>query len=326
MKNKFINNDQLIKYVINISKEVFSEKEQFYVQNVRINKLAILVAEDLANNDIEVKDFVWGYYRHGFYSPSIKTYINSEYNGRFNLNTAFHIDIDIPETLSSLMHNKISELRKFFIRDKKSFFDWIYTKKTPEEYRSFYDSTRKLSEWFENLDQDITHFDGFQTTLFNRLDRNISGIISNYYISLGYIHDDELLNILRIFTDLVEDLALQFNNGYNPSKVRLYLNRLNSIYDSILTIITPYTDTLRGDPLAISKEIENHNSKVDYFKGNIKNQLEELYNVFEEENILPKFEQMQKELHEVENQVPNGTMDLNEIYETLFDYQGNINK
>ena len=40
-----------------------------------------------------------------------------------------HFDIEIPETFSRLMYSKISELRKFFIRDKLSFFDWIYTKK-----------------------------------------------------------------------------------------------------------------------------------------------------------------------------------------------------
>lgn len=315
-----LNEDEFIGSVIDISKDVFDTKDQQYVTKTRINKLSILVANELQKVNINIEGFVWGYYRHGFYSPNVNKYISFNYGGEFNLRNVDKVGVDVSKNLYSFIFDVIKQYKKFFVKDHNQFPKWIYSEKTPMEYQSFYKSHMALSQWFEDITMDLRK--GFQKNLFGRNDRGITNLISNYYYSLWFVEDDETLILFRKFTDLVEDLALKFNNEYNPKKIEFYLLKLNKLYNykkkaSILNLLTPYLNTIKGDPQAIPFAIKHHQNKVSGFKKEINKKLDEIYFEFEKEGLLPTFEEMDKELEEFISQSPPGTKNLDEIYDIL---------
>ena len=313
--------DQFIEYVINTSKDVFEDNNQKYITKTRINKLSILIFEELAKEDIHVNGFVWGYYRHGFFSPNVNNYIDRKYMGEFNLGKINETGLEISGNVYSFIYKAINELKKYFVRNKVQFPKWVYTKKTPKEYRSFYTSHRLLVNWFKEIENDTKN--GYQITLFNKNDREITRLITRYYRSLWYIEDRKTLELFRRFTDLLEDLALKHNNGYDPYKIRLYLKKLNTLYDnkndSVLNIITPYLLTIKGESEAINKEKERYNAKINSFKEHLDVKLNELYIEFEEEGLLPTFEEMREEVDQSIDHAPQNTKSLDEILDTLFD-------
>ncbi|MCE7698122.1 MAG: hypothetical protein K8E24_004575, partial [Methanobacterium paludis] len=95
-----------------------------------------MAANELINHDIPVKGFVWGYYKHGFFSPNVNQYIRNNYNGKFNLsNVNGDKTSEIPENLFIFIYNVISKFKKYFVKNRESFLKWIYSEKTPIEYR-----------------------------------------------------------------------------------------------------------------------------------------------------------------------------------------------
>jgi hypothetical protein len=311
-----LDNDIFVEYVISLSKESFSEKEQNFIPKIRINKLTVLVAEELKKQDVEIKNFVWGFYRHGFYSESTNVYIHRKYGSDFNLSTANSIDIEIPDDLKISIKESIENLKKYFVRSRESFFNWIYTKKTPNEYKSFYSAHRNLLNWFKMMDDNLNGT-GFQTNLFNKLDGNIEELISEYYLSLEYIEDPEILLLLRDFTDLIEYLTLKLNNGHNKQEIKMGLTSLEEIYDSILNLITPYSITLSGDPKLISLELERHNNRSNFFKVKLKKELSRYYDDFEEKGLLPTFEEIQSYMEEKTKSMQKGNRNIKEIYQLI---------
>lgn len=311
-----LDNDIFMEYVISLSKESFSEKEQTFIPKIRINKLAVLVAGELEKQDVEIKNFVWGFYRHGFYSESVNKYISSNYGSDFNLSTAKSTDVEISDDLRILIKESIKNVKKYFVMSRESFFNWIYMEKTPNEYRSFYAAHRNLLKWFKTMDDNLNG-NGFQTSLFNKLDGNIEGLINEYYLSVDHVEDPEILLLLRDFTDLIEYLALKLNNGHNNQEIKAALDLLEKFYDSILNLITPYPITLSGDSESVSLELERHNQRSNFFKNKLKKELSEYYYDFEEKGLLPTFEEIQMDLEEKTKVMPKGSRVIKEIYQTI---------
>jgi len=314
MVEEVLDSTQLIEYVIDVSKDVFKEDEK-YLGKTKINKLTICVFEELSKQNIEVEGFVWGFHRYGFYSPTTSNYIDFKFGDTFRLNSINKIGRNISDNIYWIFFSIISKLKpNFRLDNKKKFPKWLYSLKTPEEYRSFYKSHRNLIKWFDNMINNE-----FQMDIYKKYDRGVDQKITEYHRSLWFIDDDETLELFYKYTDLIEDLTIKLNNGYDPYKIKYYLKELNGVYDTIFTILTPYSLTLKGDPNSIESEKSKHKIKINSIKNDVKLKLDELYSIFAREGLSPTFEETQQALKDLMDNAPPGTKSLDEIHEILFD-------
>jgi len=308
-----INNDELTVYIINESQNIFNEKEQKYIQTTRLNKLIILISEELEQNDVIIEDFVWGYYRHGFYSSTVGDYLKTSYGMDFNLSQLPQKQVDLPEEVTQIINNCISKLSQYFVRDRKTFFEWIYGEITPNEYRDLYLTNRELNKWFEEIKDDLMRRNP-QMDLFGRKDRNISGIISKYYFSLEHVEDEEILEIFRKFTDLVEFLSMKLNNNHNISRITIKIDSLFLNYKDIFAILTPYIDTLHGDAKLVHEEKIKHENRVQFYKKKLNKDLDELYEQFDDEGLIPTIDELNNELLTLQKQLSADSPTLRWFY------------
>ncbi|MEN4017034.1 MAG: hypothetical protein PQ975_00985 [Methanobacterium sp.] len=311
-----INNDDLTAYIINESQNVFSKKEQRYIQTTRLNKLIILVSKDLEQNGVIIEDFVWGYYRHGFYSSTVEDYLKTSFGADFNLSQLTQEQVNLPEEVTQMINNCLLKLSQYFVRDRKAFFEWIYGEITPNEYRDFYLTNRELNNWFEEIKDDLMG-GNLQMNLFGRKDRNISGIISNYYFSLEHIEDEDILEIFRKFTDLIEFLSIKLNNNQSISQITIKVDSLFRIYKDIFAILTPYIETLHGDRKLVEQEKIKHKNRVQFYKKKLNKDLDELHEQFESEGLIPTINELNKELLTLIKQLPADSPTIRELYEEI---------
>lgn len=310
--NSTLKNDQFVEYVINISKEVFDEQQQKYMTKTKVNKLAVLVAENLEKNNIQIEDFYCGYYRHGFYSESINKFLRKTYGKKFHLKNVSPNETRIPHPVAFLIKEIILKYKKFFIIDSNRFYDWIYRVKTPKKYRGFYSAHRTFLRLFDIIKGNLNNL----KQIFIRFHRKINGLISFYYESIGHVHDDETLQLFRKFTDLIEYTSIKIRNNENPKFIPI-LGNLAESYDTLLNLLTPYLDTIHGDKKIIPFAIQEHNKKVSFFKSAFKGQISDYYHAFERDNLFPTMEEMDNELESIALDIPPEDRDINKIYEII---------
>lgn len=312
-KVETLNNDQLIESVIAIAKDVFDENEQNYMPKTKVNKLTVLVAEELEKHQIQIHKFYWGYYRHGFYSESINSYIHSNYGESFHLKTASKHLKQIPSNIATLIKNAILKYKNYFIQDRTSFLNWIYTQKTPMEYRSFY----KVHRIFLNLFRIIKDKSKNLVKFFNNNNNKIKNIISVYYGSLKHVKDPETMALFRKFTDLIEYTFIKIKNGYNPKKLNIFFKELEKTYDIFLNLLTPYLNTLKGDERLIPSVIKTYKNKRRGFISSLEKRIANYYQFFENHDLFPTFEEMEKELQELSEEFKPEDTDIDKIYQII---------
>ena len=311
--NSTLQNDQFVEYVINMSKEVFDEKEQTYMTKTKVNKLAVLVADDLDKNNIQIKDFYCGYYRHGFYSESINKFLNRTYGNTFHLKYVPTHKKRISSDIATLIKQSILKYKKFFIQTRNDFYNWIYTKKTPNEYRGFYSAHRTLLRLFQIIKMNMRNL----KPIFIKFNRKIKDIISFYYESIGHVKDLTTLKLFRKFTDLIEYASIKINNGMDAEKFIPTFKDFEKSYDVLLNLLTPYLDTLKGDKEIIPTAIKEHKKKISYFKSVFEEKISKYYTIFEKNNLFPTFEEMEAELEVLDSEIPPENKDINKIYEII---------
>jgi len=309
-----INTDDLIFCVINESQKIFKNQEQRYIGSLRLNKLTILVSEELERNDIKIEGFVWGYYRHGFYSRSVGNFLKLNFGEQINLSQMDVGEIHVSSGVVSLIRDVIVKLHAYFVRNKKVFTKWIYGEITPPLYRDFYLTNKRFEACLEEIRKDILE-NNSQITLFGEKDHNISEIISKYYLSLEHVNDEERFELFRKFTDIVELVILKWNNGFNPSKVIIVLDQLLKIYKDLFAILTPYLETLRGDERVIEKEILKHKRMVQVFKVRLNNELDELYEKLEMDGLMPTLDELSNEIEGLYQRLPENSKSIKELYD-----------
>lgn len=317
MSSVSIRKDEFILTVLSEAKKNIELKNQRYIPSYRLNKFIVLIYLELEKEGIQVDDFFWGYYRHGFYSRPVKEFLNQNFGINFTLMDIPAVDISVPHKLIEVIDESIKKFKDYFIRDRPKFVNWIYNNKVPSEYKDFYLNHIRLVNWFEIMEKDLES-QSSQLTLFNERSRGIYHLISNYYFSLNYINDSEILNIFRKFTDLLEYLCLKLDNGLNQSVFKIKFDELNFLYDKrILTMLTPYMETLSGDCNLIDQEKSEHLNKINSYKFYLNSRLDLIFDNFDEENLLPTYYEMENKIKSLLKDLPSDLESLEQIYEKI---------
>ncbi|MGC9517491.1 MAG: hypothetical protein ACP5C3_07330 [Methanomicrobiales archaeon] len=308
--------EDLIRFVIKVARDKIPKEEQKYINSTRLNKMVILVFNELCKNNIKTERFIWGYYRHGFYSRSVSNFLKYNYKDGFNLEAAHVNEVNLSANVKKIVSSAVSNLKDNFIKDRESFTKWVYGDIAPKEYRDFYFSHKKLEKWFETmnteLNNDIMHID------INDGKNILSDIISDYYFSLGHINDLEIISIFRRFTDILELLNLKLKGGSNPSQIKVLLDRLNSLYlNRIYSLLPPYIETIDGDPNFVKKEKEAHLLRIKSYKNSINKELDKIHSIILQYNLMPSFEEINDELSQMQIKLPDSNKSLRELYQDI---------
>ena len=149
--------EDLIRYVIKVAQEEIPKDEQNRIKSTRLNKMTILVFNELTKNGIYTERFVWGYYRHGFYSKSVSNFLNYNYKNGFSLEESEIPDVNFSDDIKNLIEKTIINIKDNFLKDRESFTNWVYGEIAPEEYREFYFSHKRLEKWFENMSSELNN-------------------------------------------------------------------------------------------------------------------------------------------------------------------------
>lgn len=308
--------EELIRYVIKVAQELIPKNDQKYINSTRINKMTILVFNELNKNDINTHRFVWGYYRHGFYSRSVSNFLKYNYTNGFHLEEAKVADVNISNETKNIIENTIINIKEFFLKDRKNFCKWVYGEVTPKEYQKFYFNHKKMEKWFETMHNELTK----QKIEINFKEKNhdISSLISAYYFSLAHIEDMEILEIFRRYTDIVELLTLKLKNGANPSKVKIFMDRLSNLYmNRIYSMLPPYLSTINGDETFVEREKEIHLLKIENYKKSINIELNKIYKDIKRNELFPTLEEMKNQISEIKMELPRDAMSLQQIYQDI---------
>jgi hypothetical protein len=315
MRSISVKKDDFILTVLSKTKKNIDLRDQKYIPSTRLNKLIILIYLELEKENIEVDDFFWGYYRHGFFSRPVNEYLKQEFNSNFTLFDLPYIDSSLSGKVLDIIDNSISDLKNYFVRDREKFVNWIYHDKVPSEYKNFYLNHVELDNWFKVMKDDLNSQNN-QLTLYNEKTRGIYELISNYYFSLNFVNDAEILEIFRKFTNLLEYSCLKLDNGVNQSIIKIKLDELYFLYDKrILTILTPYIETLKGDCSLVEQEKIEHLNTINSYKEYLNSRLDQILDVFDEENLLPTFSEMDAKIKSLSKNLPADLKSLDEIYE-----------
>jgi hypothetical protein len=300
--------EDIINHIIIQAQKEFSEKEQRYIHITRLNKLITLIIKDLKEEGYHVDDFIWGYYRHGFYSKTANTFLKENYGEEFNLNTITTTNTELPLEVTNLVLDSLNGFKNFFIKNREDFYDWVYQKKTPKKYLNFYQTHRKLEKWFENMKMDFKNNDSIDSD-------ELSDIISNYYYSLDHVEDLVTFEIFGKFTDILEQLSLKLKKGKDTSRIRIELDRLHVLYNSkIYNILTPYLDTLEGDTDEVARERELHQERMRKSKLSLQREMRTLYHDMDNENLFLTIEELQDEILKAGNKLPENSKSIQELY------------
>lgn len=308
--------EDLIRYVIKVAQDKIPEKEQKYINSTRLNKMVILVFNELRKNNIKTERFVWGYYRHGFYSRSVSNFLKYNYKIGFNLENARVNEVNLSPNVKKIVNTTISNLKEYFIKDRESFTKWVYGEIAPKEYHDFYFSHKKLEKWFEimstALNTDFVDID------FNDEKYNLPNLISDYYFSLGHVNDSEVISIFRRFTDILELLNLKLKMGASQSQIKVLIDRLNSLYlNRIYSLLPPYVETINGDPNFVKKEKETHLMRIKSYKNSINKELDKIHSLILQYNLMPSLEEINDELSEMQIKLPDSSKSLKELYQDI---------
>lgn len=308
--------EDLIRYVIKVAQEKIPKEEQKYINSTRLNKMTILVFKELNKNNINTNRFIWGYYRHGFYSRSVSNFLKYNYRDGFNLEEAQVKDVNISNDAKNLIESTVVNIKDFFLKDSKSFCKWVYGEITPKEYQEFYFNHKKMERWFERMNDELNK----EAININFKDKNydISSLISAYYFTLGHLEDLEIIEIFRRYTDIIELLILKLKNGANPSKVKIFLDKLNLLYiNRIYSLLPPYTYTIDGDKTFAEREKEIHLLKIESYKNSINKELDKIYKEIKRNELLPTLEEMKNQISEIKMELPRDSKSLQELYKDL---------
>jgi hypothetical protein len=305
-----ISSEDFIFCTINIAKDEFGEKER-YISPTRLNKLLTLVFKELDSKDIYVEDFIWGYYRYGFFSQTVSNTIGQN-KGLSDIDTQ---SVELSGEVMDLIYETIKYLKNKFVQKGEDFYKMIYIDMTPKKYSNFYLTHRKLTKWFEDI-QNLS-CGHIQADLYGKKDMNLPDIISHYYMSLGHVDNPEILNNFILFTDILEFLSLKLNNNANPSKIAIKLDILNSIYkNNIFTLLVPYKETLNGDLKNVKDEKQRYENIVQNSLGFLNRRLDNIYQECDNEGLIPSFDEMKNEIIVLNETDPN-SKSLREIYDEI---------
>lgn len=308
--------EDLIRYIIKVTQEQIPLEDQKYISSTRLNKMTILVFNELNMNDIETDRFIWGYYRHGFYSRSVSNFLQYNYKDGFNLENASETEVNLPENVKQIISKTVYNIKDNFLKDREGFVKWVYGEIAPLEYRDFYFNHKKMEKWFEIMNTELNKESinmGFDDDKFN-----LPNLISDYYFSLGHVDDIEVIRIFRRFTDILELLNLKLKNGANPSMIKVLIDRLNNLYlNRIYSLLPPYNKTMEGDPKFVKREKDTHIIRIKSYKASINSELDKIYSIMAKEDLIPSFEEINKELMNLKQQLPDDSKSLKELYEDL---------
>lgn len=278
--------------VIYAARKVFSESEYKYLRKTRLNKLIVIVFQELG---CPVDGFVWGYYKHGFYSPQVNEFLGKRApdHGELNLGSInTQLSVDTPQDILIKIKRIILSYQNHFKKSRDSFRYWVYNEKTPIEYRPFYRVHNELLSWFDNaIDSNIDK---------EKLDE----LITEYYLSLKHVSEDTLY-LFSDFTDSLEDLVLTSTNT-NDLKTTRYFNQLKKLYlNKIYLLLVPYEESLSGDEKEVQKELERFTKKKKIISKEVRKELDEIYDSLESKGLLPSFAQILGDLKETVQKYPN---------------------
>lgn len=304
--------EDLIRHVIKVAQEEIPLDEQKRIKSTRLNKMTILVFNELTKNDINTDRFVWGYYRHGFYSRSVSNFLEYNYKDGFSLEEAEVADVNFSDDIKNLIEKTIINIKDNFLKDRESFTKWVYGEITPKKYREFYFSHKKLEKWFENMSE----LNNEQMKIDYSDKYNLPSLVSEYYFSLKHIDDLEVIAIFRRFTDILELLNLKISGGTNHSKIKVLIDRLNNLYlNRIYSLLPPYAETINGDLKFAKKEKEMHLLRINSYKDSINNELDDIYLVMQKNDLLPSLEEINVELLKMQQKLPSDVRSLKQLYE-----------
>lgn len=308
--------EDLIRYVIKVAQEQIPLEDQKYISSTRLNKMTILTFNELNKNDIKTDRFIWGYYRHGFYSRSVSNFLQYNYKDGFNLETASETEVNLPEKVKQIISKTVCNIKDNFLKDRESFVKWVYGEIAPLEYRDFYFNHKKMEKWFENMNTELNNES--IAIDFNSDNYNLPNLISDYYSSLGHVDDLEVIVIFRRFTDMLELLNLKLKNGTNHSIIKVLIDRLNNLYlNRVYSLLPPYDKTMDGDPKFVKREKKTHIIRIKSYKDSINKELDEIHYIMVRDELIPSFEEVNNELIKLKQQLPDDAKSLKELYENL---------
>lgn len=279
--------------VIYVAREVFNESEYKYLGKTRLNKLIVIVFQELG---YPVDGFVWGYYKHGFYSPQVNEFLGKRAPAHDELNLGSintPLSVNTPQDILIKIKRIISSYQNHFKKRRDSFRDWVYNEKTPINYRPFYGVHNELLSWLDNA-------------INGNIDKEkLDELITDYYLSLKHVSEDTLY-LFSDFTDLLEDLVLTSTKNTNDLKITRYFNQLKKLYlNKISRLLVPYEESLSGDEKEVQKELERFAKKKKIISKEVRKELDEIYDSLESKGLLPSFAQILGDLKETVQKYPN---------------------
>ncbi len=240
--------------------EIKNQREQEILGKTRLIKFIVLIAEEVGYTNL-----TYGWYRNGYYCPSIYDILLQKNIDNLNSYVCEHVKSN--DKQRKIVNSAIVKYKDIFLRDAERFFDWVYRVKSPKQYRKFYSNYYKFTNDLKSLSQILTKGQVNENYL-----ANIENDITNYYEGLTHV-DEDTFSVFCDFTDILEAMNISLRYNKNKQKISNVFDELISIHNRLYTFLTPYTQTLVGPKkdIVVEKFIKDRNMEISSISNELKN-------------------------------------------------------
>jgi hypothetical protein len=279
--------------VLTEAKKFFEPHEQRILGQSRMEKLVAYVADDVGYSDL-----TRGWYKFGLYAPSAwsvsKKYANGGNLQQFSIPSS-KIRLREFSNILPKIRKSIYNLKKNFILEKNSFYEWVYST-SPREYRNFYLSKMRFENNFEEFKVHYSH--GYSLYFEDEYWSQIK-LISDLYKNIEHVSDIETIDIFHDYMDLLEMVLLKIKIlSFKQSKEMVsVLDTLLEAFrgeNGLLTLLVPFKETLIGrDAEDLTRWMD---SKISSSKEFLPSHIEALYEEARRHDLLPTKEELEADI------------------------------
>jgi len=251
-RSEYVDRETFLALLYKATKEVFNKREQKYVfQKTRLMKLFIITAEVLREKGHTNIPVAYGWYNHGLFSYQL-------YNEMVDIDI-FRLYMEICnkslldyDTLYLKIKGVMRKLKPYFIKCRAEFDNFIHNQlPSNEDIKKYYRAVCKMNKGFL-----LSECMGMNEQ--EHLQRAIEELEQS--VNFEY-RANERNEVLWKYTDTLFIMLDKYDGSNEFKKALLQMKGLFN--NTLLSIISPYPESLSGNPAEVKKELEIYNSNLD---------------------------------------------------------------
>ncbi|AVB75652.1 hypothetical protein [Methanococcus maripaludis] len=235
--------------------EVFNTQEQKYVSNTtRLMKLFICTAEELGKLDND-KPIAYGWYNHGLFCFELYNDMNSINEFRKTMDVNNNLNSEKYELIKSIL----KRLKPHFLNNTIKFDKYIHEELPDKETKKYYRAVNEMECGFERIQNENS---GLGQYVGEHESKNLQKCIGKLEKDVIIEYNAEKRN--DVFWEYTDSLYITLDNYENGEQnLKSTIKNMGTIFtENLLSIISPYPETLSGHPELLKIELKKYDESL----------------------------------------------------------------